>query len=109
MTRSVTTISISMTMHASTHYEFGRANLSARTCGAVLRDVAEVDPLREYRGVVIDVLEVDLDVGVTHKTFPALVLGKHGEPPLRSAIRLISVERLSDRKKKRADGHTGIL
>jgi hypothetical protein len=74
-----------------------------RTCGAVLGDVAEVDPLREYRGVVIDVLEVDLDVGVTHETLPALVLGKHSEPPLRPAIRLISIQRLPAEKGKR--GH----
>lgn len=71
---------------------------SPQTCGAVLGDVAEVDSLREYRGVVVDVLKVNLDVGVTHETFSTLVLGKHGEPPLWSAIRLIPVKRLPGEK-----------
>lgn len=65
-----------------------------QTCGAVLGDVAEVDTLREYRGVVIDVLEVNLDIGVTDEAFSTLVLSKHGEPPLWPAIWLISVQRL---------------
>lgn len=73
---------------------------SPQTCGAVLRDVAEVDPLREYRGVVVDVLEVNLHVGVTHEALSALVLCKHGEPPLRPAIRLVSVQRLHRAEKE---------
>jgi len=71
---------------------------SPQTCGAILGDVAEVDSLREYRGVVVDVLKVNLDIGVTHESFSTFVLGKHGEPPLRSTIWLISVQRLRGEK-----------
>ena len=50
--------------------------------------------LREERGVVIDVLEVDLDIGVADEAVAAVVLSKDGEAPLRSAARFVSVERL---------------
>lgn len=58
---------------------------------AVFGHVAEVDALREYGGVVVDVLEVDLDVGVADQAFATFVLGEDGEAPLRAAVRLISV------------------
>lgn len=64
------------------------------TCCAVLSHVAGIDALGEQRRVVVHVLEVHLHVGVTHQTLPTLVLGEHCEPPLRSAMRLVSVQRL---------------
>lgn len=48
--------------------------------------------LREERCIVVDVLEVDLDIGVADQAVAAVVLGEDGEPPLRSATRLITVE-----------------
>ena len=50
--------------------------------------------LREERSVVVDVLEVDLDVGVTDQAVAAVVLSEDGEAPLRSAAGFVSVERL---------------
>ena len=53
--------------------------------------------MRKKRSIVVDILEVDLDVSVPHQTVAALVLGEDREPPLRSSIGLIPVERLQDK------------
>ena len=50
--------------------------------------------LRKERSIIIDILEVDLDIGVAHEPIASLVLGKHSEPPLGPAIGLIPVKRL---------------
>lgn len=50
--------------------------------------------LREEWSIIVDILEVDLDIRVAHEAIAALVLSKHGEPPLGPAIGLISVQRL---------------
>ena len=49
---------------------------------------------RELWSIIVDILEVDLDIGVAHEPIASLVLGKHSEPPLGPAIGLISVKRL---------------
>jgi hypothetical protein len=50
--------------------------------------------LREKRSIVVDVLEVDLHVGVSDEAVTALVLGEHCEPPLGPSIRLVPIQRL---------------
>ena len=66
------------------------------TGGAVLGDVSVVDALGEEGRVVVDVLEVDLDVGVAHEAVAAVVLREHREPPLRPPRRLVAVQRLKE-------------
>ena len=60
----------------------------------VLGDVAVVDAVAEERRVVVDVLQVDLHVGVAHQSYAAFVLREHSEPPLRTTVRLIPIQRL---------------
>ena len=66
------------------------------TGGAVFRDVADVDAVREQRRVVVDVLQVDLNVGVTDQTLATFVLGEDGETPLRATVGLVAIQRLSN-------------
>lgn len=75
-------------------YTTGRKSVYIRTSRPVFGHVSPVDSLREHRRVVIDVLEVHLDVGVANQSLAAFVLREHGEPPLRSTVGLISVQRL---------------
>ncbi len=44
--------------------------------------------------IVVDVLEVDLNIGVAHQPVTAVVLGKDGESPLGPATRFITIEGL---------------
>lgn len=68
--------------------------MCVRTSRPVFGHVSPVDSLREHRRVVVDVFQVHLDVGVTDQSLAAFVLRKHGEPPLRSTVGLISVQGL---------------
>lgn len=70
---------------------------------SVLSDISPVHPLREHRRVVVDVFQVHLHVSVADQALAAFVLCEHGEPPLRSAVGLISVQWL--RENRRFDEH----
>ena len=62
------------------------------TSCSVFSDVSQIDSVREEGSVIVYVLEVHLDVGVTDQSVAAFVLGKNGEPPLRSAVGLVSIQ-----------------
>ena len=64
----------------------------------VLRDVAEVDAVPEERRVVVDVLQVDLDVGEADQSLTAFVLSEHRETPLRTSVGLIPIQRLQSQQ-----------
>lgn len=66
----------------------------------VFRHIAQVDAVREEWRIVVDVLQIDLDVGVTHKSLAFLVLGEHGETPLGTSVGLIAIQWLFNRKKR---------
>ena len=69
-------------------------NCSVLTGCAVLGDVSVVDPLGEERRVIVDVLQVDLHVGVANESVAAVVLSEHCEAPLRPTRGLVAVQRL---------------
>jgi len=48
---------------------------------------------KEWR-IVVDVLQVDLDIGVAYQPVATIVLGKDSEAPLRPATRFITIQRL---------------
>ena len=48
---------------------------------------------KEWR-IVVDVLQVDLDIGVAYQPVATIVLGKDSETPLRPATRFITIQRL---------------
>ena len=64
--------------------------------------------LREQRRVVVDVLEVDHDVGVPHQAVAAVVLGEHGEAPLGAAVGFVTVQGLETNKEFEGDSGKSI-
>ncbi len=53
-----------------------------------------VNHLWEEWSIVVDILEVDLNVGISDQSVSAVVLSEHSEAPLRSAARFVAIERL---------------
>ena len=59
----------------------------------------------EERRVVVDILEVDLDIGVSDQAVAALVLGEHGEAPLGPPVRLVPIQGLNKKRGGVKQGH----
>ena len=76
--------------------------VSILNCFPSLLPISLTDLWEQWR-VVVDVLEVDHDVGVPHQAVAAVVLGKHGEAPLGAAVRFVTVQGLETNKKFEGD------
>lgn len=77
-----------------------RSEAALLACCTVLGDAAPVELKRERGGVVIDVLEGELNVGVPHESLSTFVLGEGREPPLSLPVRRISVQGLHQPQQK---------
>ena len=65
-------------------------SVSSHTVDIVV--IVDESHLGEERRVVVDVLQVDLHVGVPDEAVAAIILCEDGESPLRPATRLVTIE-----------------
>lgn len=53
----------------------------------------------EEWSIVVNIFQVDLDISVAHETFSTFILSENSEAPLRTAVRLVSIQRLIEKIK----------